>query len=94
VIRRNLRIEGKDSTIYEGLILSGPRNVTTPSGGTHLCDATNNNANPSPSINGISVFVDAGSLCGFGFDGTYSNQFQDFFIQTIGDTGSTGTQFW
>ena len=92
--RRGLRIEGRDSTIYEGVILSGPRNVSTPSGGTHLCDATNNGANPSPGTNGISILVDSGNLCGFGIDGTFSNQFDDFFIQTIGNTGSTGNQFW
>ncbi|KAF1818863.1 uncharacterized protein K489DRAFT_81848 [Dissoconium aciculare CBS 342.82] len=92
----NLRIEGRDSTVYEGPILSGPRNVTTPSGGTHLCDATNNNANPNPSSNGISILVDAANLCEFPLDGSYSNQFEDFFITKIGDSDSnaSGNQFW
>jgi hypothetical protein len=70
--------------------------VTLPSGGTHRCDATNNNANPSPSSNGISILVDAGNLCGFPLDGSFSTQFDDFFITKIGDSDSTtsGNQFW
>ncbi|KAF4547803.1 Hypothetical protein D9617_36g063410 [Elsinoe fawcettii] len=90
----NLRIEGAFGTIYEGKILAGPRDITTPSGGTHRCDGTNNNANPAPFNNGISTIDAASKLCSFGYDGTYSTQFQDFFIQTIGDTPSTGSQFW
>jgi len=43
------RIEGGSvGTIYEGCIAAGPKDITTPSGGTHKCDGTNNNANPSP----------------------------------------------
>jgi hypothetical protein len=91
---RPFRIEGEFETFYEGFILSGPANITTPSGGTHLCDGTNNNANPAPIVTGTTQINDAGMLCGFGFDGTYSNQFQDFFITTIGSSSSTGSKFW
>ncbi|CAK1364961.1 unnamed protein product [Cercospora beticola] len=45
----DFRIEGgSEGTIFDDCIVSGPRNVTTPSGGTHKCDGTNNNANPAP----------------------------------------------
>lgn len=91
---RPFRIEGKDSTLFEGVILSGPQSITTPSGGTHLCDGTQNNASPAPIVTGTDMIADSGSLCGFDFDGSYSNQFQDFFITRIGDTAQTGTQFW
>jgi hypothetical protein len=36
----------------------------------------------------------AGNLNGFGFDGTYSASFQDFFITRIADTSQTGSQYW
>jgi hypothetical protein len=76
------------------MILSSPQNITTPSGGTHLCDGTNNNANPAPIVTGTDQIADAGRLCSFDFDGTYSNSFQDFFINRIGPTVSTGNKFW
>lgn len=36
----------------------------------------------------------AGRLNGFGFDGSFQSQFDDFFITTIAGTSQTGTQFW
>ena len=90
----NLRIEGATDTIYEGIIKTGPEYITTPSGGTHLCNGQNNNANPSAAGTGITAINDAGSLCGFDFDGTYTASFQDFFISRIGSTSQTATQFW
>jgi len=90
----NMRIEGAESTIYEGPIRTDPRMITTPSGGTHFCDGTNNNANPNPGGTPTTGLDSSGALCGFGFDGTYSSSFQDFFITSIGDTAQTNTQFW
>ena len=90
------RIEGADSegTIFEGCIISGPDTVTTPSGGSHLCDGTNNNANPSPGATLTTQINDAANLFGFSFDGSYSSQFQDFFITSIGQSTQTNYQFW
>ena len=90
----NLRIEGLTNTIYEGPILSGPRNITTPSGGTHLCDGTNNGVNPTPG-NTCTAALDAASKLGhFPYDGTYSATFADYFITSIGSSTQTSTQFW
>lgn len=83
-----------NDTPYEGLIRSGPSMVTTPSGGTHLCDGTNNAANSIAGGTDTTALQSAGGVCGFGFDGTYSNQFEDFFIESIGATTQTATQFW
>ncbi|RPB03802.1 hypothetical protein L873DRAFT_1800315 [Choiromyces venosus 120613-1] len=44
----SLRIEGPTSTIFEGTIRTSGHEVTTDSGGTHMCDGRNNNANPTP----------------------------------------------
>jgi hypothetical protein len=92
----NMRIEGAEGTVYEGLIRTGPTSITTPSGGTHVCDGTNNNANPNPGGNGISAFGSASPLCGFTYDGTFSNSFNDFFITRIGasDSNDGSNRFW
>lgn len=36
----------------------------------------------------------AAKLNGFGFDGTYSSQFEDFFINIIAGTSQTSNQYW
>jgi hypothetical protein len=90
----NLRIEGSSSTIFEADIATGPANVTTPSGGTHLCNGQNNGANPAPGGTCTSALQDAAKLAGFGFDGTFDVQFDDFFITSIGGVTETATEFW
>ncbi|OSS43203.1 hypothetical protein B5807_12140 [Epicoccum nigrum] len=93
-----LRIEGNDNegTVFEGCIISGPHDVTTPSGGTHKCDGTNNGANPNPGTTSIGKIDDAAKAFGFTFDGSWSDRFQDFFITRINQADSTasGNQFW
>ncbi|KXJ87258.1 hypothetical protein Micbo1qcDRAFT_167613 [Microdochium bolleyi] len=90
------RIEGNDAegTIFEGCVVTRPETVTTPSGGTHLCDGTNNGANPQPGGTTTGAIVAGTRINGFDFDGTYSSSFQDFFITRIGSTAQTSTQFW
>lgn len=95
----NLRIEGADSTIYEKPIVSSPRNITTASGGSHLCNGENDGANPTPGATPTTALDAASKLPetiggGFGFDGTFDSEFNDFFITTIGDTTQTATEFW
>lgn len=90
------RIEGNDNegTIFEGCIASGPRQITTPSGGTHHCDETNNNANPSPGATLTTQIDEAGREFGFDYDGTWNSQYDDYFISRIGQTSQTSNQFW
>jgi hypothetical protein len=91
---RAFRIEGRDTTIFEGFVRSAPHDITTPSGGTHQCDGTNNNQNPNPGITPTNLIDDAARLCGFDFDGTYSPSFSDYFINRIAATQQTSNQFW
>ncbi|CZS91976.1 uncharacterized protein RAG0_02542 [Rhynchosporium agropyri] len=87
----NLRIEGPSDTTYEGVIYTGPEQITTASGGTHLC---NGQGASSPSGTATTSLADAGGLCRFDFDGTYDSQFDDFFITRIGATAQPSNQFW
>lgn len=85
-----LRIEGNDSdgTIFEDCIVSGPFDVTTPSGGTHKCDGPIS-GNSSPGSTLTTSLQSAAMLDGFGFDGTFDSKYQDFDITTIGRTTQT-----
>jgi hypothetical protein len=89
-----LRIEGSSSTIFEAPIISGPTNVTTPSGGTHLCNGQNDGANPNPSATPTTALQAAAHFAGFPFDGTFDTEFDDFFITSIGPDSETATEFW
>ena len=92
-----IRIEGETDTIFEGIAYHPfPRNITTASGGTHLCDGTNDGDNPTPGPTCTTALDQVSKRPGspFPFDGTYSDQFQDFFITSIGDSTETSTQFW
>ncbi|KAL8832076.1 MAG: hypothetical protein Q9191_000498 [Dirinaria sp. TL-2023a] len=90
----NLQIEGSGDTIYEGPILSGPRNITTSSGGTHLCDGIENSANPTAGNTCTAALDAASKLLKFPYDGTYIDSFGDYFITSIASSTQTATQFW
>ncbi|PPQ72836.1 hypothetical protein CVT24_012882 [Panaeolus cyanescens] len=90
----NLRIEGEDSTIFEGSIRTRGHDITTAQGGTHHCDGTNNNENPHPGPTCTSALADAAHEHGFGFDGPFFTDFDDYLISTIGSESNTATQFW
>lgn len=89
-----LRIEGLTNTIYEAPIYSGPRNITTASGGTHHCDGTNDGANPTAGNTCTDALDAASKLLKFPYDGTYSSSFDDYFITSISTSTQTATQFW
>ncbi len=89
-----LRIEGANSTIFEGPVKSRGHNVTTASGGTNRCDGTNNNRNPTPGNTPTATLDTAASQNGFTWDGTFTPQFDDYFITRIGPDAQTETQFW
>jgi hypothetical protein len=68
----NLRVEGVNSTIYEGPVLARPQNVTTAAGGTHPCTGLNAGANAAPGATCTSALAAAAKTAGFTFDGCVS----------------------
>lgn len=68
--------------------------MSTPSGGTHKCDGTNNNANPNSGNTPTAALDTASKLARFPFDGTFEVTFDDFFITSIGPDTQTPTKFW
>jgi len=75
-------------------VLTRGHNVTTATGGTHHCDGTNNHSNPLPGPTCTSALDDASRRHGFGWDGAFFPEFDDFLVSTIGGESSTNTQFW
>lgn len=90
----NLRIEGENDTIFEGPLKVGPRTITTPTGGTHICDGTNNGFNTSPAGTTISAVDSANGLCNFGYDATYYPQIEEYMIKSIGGSTQTTGKYW
>ncbi|MFI9012077.1 hypothetical protein ACIGNX_33040 [Actinosynnema sp. NPDC053489] len=89
-----LRVEGRSGTIFEAPVFTTPHDVTTPSGGTHHCDGTNNGTNPTPGPTATGALDDGARLGGFTFDGTYWASFDDFFITRVAGDEQTATEFW
>ncbi|CAE6403827.1 unnamed protein product [Rhizoctonia solani] len=91
----NVRIEGPSVTIFEGMVKTNGRDVTTASGGTHHCDGTNNGQNPVPGPTCTSALADVAAFAGvFSWDGTWDSNFDDYFVTRIGGASQTSSQFW
>ena len=74
----NLRIEGSQYTIFEGVVQTHSHNVTTELGGNHRCDGTNFRAHPDPvPATFTAALDDASKAHGFTFDG------YDLFLSTM-----------
>jgi hypothetical protein len=92
----NVRVEGIDSTIFDGPVTTDGKAITTAAGGTHLCDGTNGGANPSAGPTLTSALDDAAAKGGFTWDGAWYDSFSDFSIDRVGpDAANLVTfQFW
>jgi len=91
----NVRIEGFNSTVFEGPVLTRGHDVTTKAGGTHRCNGLNKNENPIAGPTCTSALDDASrSQRVFSYDGEYFDDFDDFAISKIGNDEQTDTQFW
>ncbi|KAG0125368.1 hypothetical protein HOY82DRAFT_493002 [Tuber indicum] len=87
-----LRIEGSAGVIYEDIVSTTGSIVTTKSGGTHMCDGTNNDANDTPGSTIISAIDDA--VLPSGWDGTWNSKTRDYTITSIGEDSEGGSMFW
>jgi hypothetical protein len=90
----NLRVEGATQTIFDAPVTTDGREVTTATGGTHVCDGTNGGANPTPGPTATAALDDAARLGGFTWDATWFDSFSDFSIDRVAGDAVTSTQFW
>ncbi len=86
-----IRIEGINSTIYDGPVTTDGKVVTPESGDNHRCDGTNAGAYPTPGPTPTTALDDASDRpnSGFNWDGTYTEStggftVQDYFVTKIG----------
>jgi Domain of unknown function (DUF4430) len=91
----DVRIEGGSATIFDGPVTTDGKSVTTASGGTHVCDGTNNGVSPVPAANATSALDDAAIKGGFAWDGTWSGPgYPDYFVTSIAGESQTASEFW
>jgi hypothetical protein len=90
----NLRIEGKTRTFFEGPVFTCGHKVSTPSGGIHHCDGTNNDKNLCVGPTCITALDDGNKSAKFGFDATFLDGNDDFKITSIGEDKAYGFYYW
>lgn len=92
----DLRIEGRNSTIFEGPVTTDGKVVTPSSGDDRRCDGTNRepDAAGSPGPTPTTALDDGARLGGFTWNGTYDTAFNDYFIERIGPDPQTDSEFW
>jgi hypothetical protein len=90
----DVRIEGKTSTIFTGPVTTDGKTVNPQSGGAHICDGTNGDANPSPGPTATSALDDAAIKGGFGWTGTWFGSFGDYSVDSVAGESSTSSEFW
>jgi hypothetical protein len=89
-----VRAEGASTTILEVPVTSDGHDVTTPSGGTHPCDGTNNGANPSPGPTPTAALDDAARANAVSWDADWFQSFNDFIVTRVANESATSSQFW
>ena len=85
----DLRIEGSQSTIFEGTVRTDGHAIEQDRSGPQPCDGTNGGANPTPGPTVTSALDDA-----VAWDGTWNPGFSDFLVNRIGPDAASDTQFW
>jgi Fibronectin type III domain len=90
----NLRVEGQNQTIFDGPVTTDGHHITTPSGGPHPCDGTNNGAHPSPGPTATAALDDGARLNNFTWDGDWFPSFNDFLVTRVAGEAETSSQFW
>lgn len=101
----NIRIEANVSTLYEGPITSGPRNITGVEGNelvTVPCNGQGAGSNPGkpPGNTPVDALDAVARLRGFTYNGSFDGEFNDFDIDRISfaedwnNENFTYIQFW
>ena len=89
-----LRIEGRNSTIYEGPVTTDRKVVRPEPGEDHNCDGTNNGSPNQPGPTPITALDDARSIGGYTWAGTWFPSFEDYQVDRIGPDAVTDSEFW
>lgn len=89
----DVRVEGSAATPFEQTITTDAKSVVQD-GDSRVCDGTNGGANPAPGPTMTGALDDAAGLGGFGWEGTWYDSFEDFYIDRIGSDSTSGARNW
>jgi hypothetical protein len=89
----DVRVEGSAATPFERTITTDARSVTQD-GESRVSDGTNGGANPSSGPTMTGALDQAAQLGGFGWEGTWHDSFEDFYIDRIGADSTAGARNW
>ncbi|MDO9409037.1 hypothetical protein [Patulibacter sp.] len=91
---QRVRIEGKDTTLYEGTIRTDGHAIRASSDTEpRICDGTNNGAHATPGPTPTAASDDAMRSIGQDFDGQWYPGFDDYFIQRFGPDGEDASTY-
>jgi hypothetical protein len=88
-----VRVEGTATTPFEREITTDVKKVVQD-GAARMCDGTNGDANSVPGPTMTGALDDAAQLGEFGWEGTWYDSFEDFYIDRIGPDSTSGTRNW
>lgn len=84
-VELTVRIEGATKTLFEGPVATEGHDVRAASDDAHRrCDGTNNGAAAVPGPTPTAAAVDAMSIAGEDFDGTWFAGYEDYYIERWG----------
>jgi hypothetical protein len=89
-----LRVEGRNTTIFEGPVTTDGKVVHPQGGEAHRCDGTNNGNNPQPGPTPVTALDDAQGPGRYTWAGTYFSSFDDYQIDRVGPDAVTSSEFW
>jgi len=90
----NVRIEGKNASLFVGTVSTRGRIVTTASRVTGPADGTNGNEYPFQVPTCTAALADAAALNRFEWDGNFNVNLDDFFITSIHSERAGRNEFW
>jgi hypothetical protein len=89
-----LRIEGRNATIFEGPVTTDGKVVHPQGGEAHNCDGTNNGGTPQPGPTPLTALDDGQAQGGYTWAGTWFPSFEDYSLDRVGPDAATSSEFW
>ncbi|MGK5627029.1 DUF4430 domain-containing protein [Streptomyces sp. URMC 123] len=89
-----LTVTGATGTVFNGSVQTTGHAVTTASGGTHTCDGTNGDADPTPGATPTAALDDAARKNGFTWDGVWYASFDDYLVTRIAGDTQNSSAYW
>ncbi|WP_049572372.1 hypothetical protein [Streptomyces sp. SBT349] len=90
----SLLLTGPGGTVFDGEVTTTGHTVTPATGGAHLCDGTNLDANPAAGATPTAALDDAADENGFDWDGVWYASFEDYLVTSVAGQAQTADFFY